>query len=90
MIDLQGAAVDVSRTRVGTGRQQEQSLITNLGETTGAGDDATEPEDLRIRRDRRQRISTRGGNRQRITQGDRGGAANHARGSDRGRGTQRD
>ena len=63
MINLQGAAVDIGRTRVGAGRQQEQSLVTHLSETTIAGDDAAEPEDLRIRRDRRQRISTRGRNR---------------------------
>ena len=52
MINLQGAAVDIGRTRVGAGRQQEQSLIANLSEPAVASDDATEPKDLRICCDR--------------------------------------
>ena len=65
-------------------------MVTDLGQAAVTGNDATEAEDLRIRRGWSQRISARNGERQRIAQSNRGSAADHARGSDRGRSAQRD
>ena len=90
MVDLQGAAVDVGRARVGARVLQDEGLVADLSQTAVAGDDATEGQDLRVGRDRRKGVRARGGAGEGVAQRDRGGPADDASGGDGGGGAQRD